>query len=117
MIMWVLFGEVSSVFLWVLGMGYVILLWHSLTLPYNYFLYVSYEKWSFQPKNIVVRLLKKRPESNIIIYGLTVNLYMKAEAFDQLYFLSQNHRQRFIMASITRVRGPCSHDLFPSTIF
>ena len=24
-------------FLWVLGMGYVILLWHSLTLPYNYF--------------------------------------------------------------------------------
>ena len=24
-------------FLWVLGMGYVILLWHSLDLPYNYF--------------------------------------------------------------------------------
>ena len=23
--------------LWVLGMGYVILLWHSLSLPYNYF--------------------------------------------------------------------------------
>ena len=23
-------------FLWVLGMGYVILLWHSLSLPYNY---------------------------------------------------------------------------------
>ena len=22
---------------WVLGMGYVILLWHSLSLPYNYF--------------------------------------------------------------------------------
>ena len=34
-------------FLWVLGMGYVILLWHSLSLPYNYFLqyanmYVQY---------------------------------------------------------------------------
>ena len=27
-------------FLWVLGMGYVIILWHSLSLPYNY-LYVS----------------------------------------------------------------------------
>ena len=26
-------------FLWVLGMGYVILLWHSLSLPYNYFVY------------------------------------------------------------------------------
>ena len=24
-------------FTWVLGMGYVILLWHSLSLPYNYF--------------------------------------------------------------------------------
>ena len=24
-------------FLWVLGMSYVILLWHSLSLPYNYF--------------------------------------------------------------------------------
>ena len=23
-------------FLWVLGMGYVILFWHSLSLPYNY---------------------------------------------------------------------------------
>ena len=29
-------------FLWVLGMGYVILLWHSLSLPYNYF--KSYDK-------------------------------------------------------------------------
>ena len=27
----------GSLFLWVLGMGYVILLWHSLSLPYNYF--------------------------------------------------------------------------------
>ena len=25
-------------FLWVLGMGYVILLWHLLSLPYNYFI-------------------------------------------------------------------------------
>ena len=28
-------------FLWVLGMGYVILLWHSLSLPYNYSVGVS----------------------------------------------------------------------------
>ena len=37
--MWFLFGEV--LFLWVPGMGYVILLWHSLSLPYtsNYFGY------------------------------------------------------------------------------
>ena len=31
-------------FLWVLGMGYVILLWHSLSLPYNYFKVKSEEK-------------------------------------------------------------------------
>ena len=35
-IVWFLFGEVF-LFLWVLGMGCVILLWHSLSLPYNYF--------------------------------------------------------------------------------
>ena len=34
--MWLLFGEVSSSS-GCLGMGYVILLWHSLGLPYNYF--------------------------------------------------------------------------------
>ena len=31
-------------FLWVLWMGYVILLWHSLSLPYNYFACVDYLK-------------------------------------------------------------------------
>ena len=31
-------------FLWVPGMGYVILLWHSLSLPYNYFLEKMFEK-------------------------------------------------------------------------
>ena len=29
-------------FLWVLGMGYVILLWNSLSLPYNYFEFASW---------------------------------------------------------------------------
>ena len=28
-------------FLWVLGMGYVILSWHSLSLPYNYFVQIG----------------------------------------------------------------------------
>ena len=28
---------IGSLFLWMLGMGYVIFLWHSLSLPYNYF--------------------------------------------------------------------------------
>ena len=33
---YVVFVWRSFLFLWVLGMGYVILLWHSLSLPYNY---------------------------------------------------------------------------------
>ena len=32
-------------FLWVLGMGYVILLWHSLSLPYNYSKILKFSKF------------------------------------------------------------------------
>ena len=35
----------GSLFLWVLGMGYVILLWHSLSLPYNYLGSVKVAEW------------------------------------------------------------------------
>ena len=34
---YVVFVWRGFLFLWVLGLGYVILLWHSLSLPYNYF--------------------------------------------------------------------------------
>ena len=34
---YVVFVWRGFLFLWVLGMGYVILLWHSLSLPYSYF--------------------------------------------------------------------------------
>ena len=37
---YVVFVWRGFLFLWVLGMGYVILLWHSLSLPYNYFLFI-----------------------------------------------------------------------------
>ena len=33
---YVVFVWRGFLFLWVLGMGYVILLWHSLSIPYNY---------------------------------------------------------------------------------
>ena len=36
-------GGGGFLFLWVLGMGYVILLWHSLNLPYNYWFSFSLE--------------------------------------------------------------------------
>ena len=38
---YVVFVWRGFLFLWVLGMGYVILLWHFLSLPYNYFLLVG----------------------------------------------------------------------------
>ena len=38
---YVVFVWRGFLFLWVLGMGYVILLWHSLSLPYTYFDWIS----------------------------------------------------------------------------
>ena len=42
---YVVFVRRSFLFLWVLGMDYVILLWHSLSLPYNYFEYLR-NQWA-----------------------------------------------------------------------
>ena len=44
---YVVFVWRGFLFLWVLGMGYVILLWHSLSLPYNYFADSSQSMKSF----------------------------------------------------------------------
>ena len=41
---YVVFVWRSFLFLWVLGMDYVILLWHSLSLPYNYFALVVFHE-------------------------------------------------------------------------
>ena len=38
---YVVFVWRGFLFLWVLGMGYVILLWHSLSLPYNYIISIA----------------------------------------------------------------------------
>ena len=43
---YVVFVWRGFLFLWVLGMGYVILLWHSLSLPYNYFREILVEEWN-----------------------------------------------------------------------
>ena len=77
-------------FLWVLGMGYVILLWHSLSLPYNYFVYKPDRtngtanahlifgptnlstKTSFAKFDIIVKKIKVNPGSSFkkIFVGL-----------------------------------------------
>ena len=41
---YVVFVWRGFLFLWVLGMGYVILLWHSLSLPYNYIAFDQADK-------------------------------------------------------------------------
>ena len=48
---YVVFVRRSFLFLWVLGMDYVILLWHSLSLPYNY---LSYDYNGVLEKNTAV---------------------------------------------------------------
>ena len=62
-------------FLWVLGMGYVILLWHSLSLPYNYFYFCH-----FLSKTFTASLLLTKTERRelmvvmclfLLILGLT----------------------------------------------
>ena len=52
-------------FLWVLGMGYVILLWHSLSLPYNYFLWEKGKTVDFS-ENIAASDLKVSRSSHLI---------------------------------------------------
>ena len=55
---YVVFVWRGFLFLWVLGMGYVILLWHSLSLPYNYFIYPS-------AGHVITGNLKIIPDSRI----------------------------------------------------
>ena len=56
---YVVFVWRGFLFLWVLGMGYVILLWHSLSLPYNYYtpIYAFLTGGAGFGKSVVIRAL------------------------------------------------------------
>ena len=55
-------------FLWVLGMGYVILLWHSLSLPYNYFDWPNHiSKYHMTVDLIAVRHVVSSLESFVVV--------------------------------------------------
>ena len=58
-------------FLWVLGVGYVILLWHSLSLPYNYFtiIYLTTKK----PDIFCLRLTLKVPLIELKVFAYCNN--------------------------------------------
>ena len=45
-----------------LGMGYVILLWHSLSLPYNYLTLIDYYKAAYFPYKIMAVIKKDGKE-------------------------------------------------------
>ena len=71
-------------FLWVLGMDYVILLWHSLSLPYNYLVYKLWVGRTFSDlfrksiiryKHIGYNLNVMRKSVCLLIYLITVNSY------------------------------------------
>ena len=65
---YVVFVWRGFLFLWVLGMGYVILLWHSLSLPYNYF------GWSFQDHvNLRQQRIGVNASANFIAHMLRIN--------------------------------------------
>ena len=57
-------------FLWVLGMGYVILLWHSLSLPYNYF-YYTLKANKILVKSLLCINLSIDAENKKVSYGLS----------------------------------------------
>ena len=59
---YVVFVWRGFLFLWVLGMGYVILLWHSLSLPYKYFGLVKNvcDALSYLLDNIYIRFGNKK---------------------------------------------------------
>ena len=73
-------------FLWVLGMGYVIVLWHSLSLPYDYFR----EKLDRKGVPFVERLLSHHHYMwrTIIIAELANQMYKPSFAF--LRFIKMN---------------------------
>ena len=55
---YVVFVWRGFLFLWVLGMVYVILLWHSLSLPYNYFAIIFQSPSRLTVSNALVRSTK-----------------------------------------------------------
>ena len=82
---YVVFVWRGFLFLWVLGMGYVILLWHSLNLPYNYFEYCS-SVWSNTSSGNINRITKLQRHACKLI--LSQDYIDSQEALKRLSILS-----------------------------
>ena len=87
--MWFLFGGVSSS-TWCFGMGYVILLWHSLSLPYNY-KYVSKK----HVRGLCVTMVIKLHDVLVIITKFVISVTSLIKGMFRFiaiyYFLKSNH--------------------------
>ena len=67
--------RIGFLFLWVLGMGYVILLWHYLSLPYNYFGVRVSVTFHFMCVHIIfssVSVVELPPLGKLLLTGLTI---------------------------------------------
>ena len=77
---YVVFVWRGFLFLWVLGMGYVILSWHSLSLPYNY----------LPHKNPLFVYAKKKTQISFAVTAKLISAFVFATQIVQsLYFLNQ----------------------------
>ena len=103
---YVVFVWRGFLFLWVLGMGYVILLWHSLSLPYNYLVNIGFSKSQF-PVGIkvaqVLPLYKKKDPLNKENYRPvsilpTISKIFERSMHDQLSNFMDNHFNPFLAA-------------------
>ena len=68
--------SVRKGFLWVLGMGYVILLWHSLSLSYNYFNYYPCTNVAMQStavQYLITMQITLKKTMSFIVYRLPVS--------------------------------------------
>ena len=61
-------------FLWVLGMGYVILLWHSLSLTYNYFDHCDIIQYlsPFMRKSLLILPTRQETSQPVHSYSICV---------------------------------------------
>ena len=73
-------------FLWVLGMGYVILLWHSLSLPYDY---IGNSLWLYSPVFVVIEPGGK-PQNSYDL-ATSVRTYFRLCNHSIILFLSDSY--------------------------
>ena len=92
---YVVFVWRSFLFLWMLGMDYVILLWHSLNLPYNYFTGV-FSSFFFALKHRL-RVLVRTASIHILAKKRYKNFHLKIIIFTAVKNCCMLHERVFVM--------------------